>query len=138
MILRLFGGEISSGTLVYSSAKIYYPKNLKTEGECVIGPDTTIYNVDKIIIKDGAIVSQGAHLCTASHDINDPDFHLISSPITLCEKSWFCADAFFGMGVRVGEGGVIGARAAVFKDVNPWTVWGGAVPAKLLKYRQKQ
>lgn len=36
-----------------------------------------------------------------------------------------CADAFVGMGVTVGEGGVVGARAAEFKDVTPWTVWGG-------------
>lgn len=133
-ILKLFGAEISPGTMVYSSAKIYYPKNLITEGNCVIGPETNIYNVDKIIIKDGAIVSQGAHLCTASHDISDPEFHLISSPITLCENSWVCADAFVGMGVTIGEGGVVGARAAVFKNVDPWTVWGG-VPAKYLKKR---
>ena len=134
MILRLFGANISSKTLVYSSAKIYYPKNLKTEGECVIGPNTNIYNVDMIIIKDGAIVSQGAYLCTASHDITQPSFNLISAPIMLCEKSWVCADAFVGMGVTIGEGGVVGARAAVFKDVDPWTVWGGC-PAKMLKQR---
>jgi putative colanic acid biosynthesis acetyltransferase WcaF len=38
------------------------------------------------------------------------------------------------MGVTVGEGAVVGARAAVFKDVEPWTVVGGN-PAKFIKRR---
>lgn len=38
------------------------------------------------------------------------------------------------MGVTMGEGSVVGARACVFKDVEPWTVVGGN-PAKLIKKR---
>ena len=34
-----------------------------------------------------------------------------------------------------GEGAVVGARAAVFKDVAPWTVVGGN-PAKYIKERK--
>jgi putative colanic acid biosynthesis acetyltransferase WcaF len=43
-------------------------------------------------------------------------------------------DAFVGMGVTIGEGAVVGARAAVFKDVEPWMVVGGN-PAKPIKKR---
>ena len=42
--------------------------------------------------------------------------------------------AFIGMGVTVGEGAVVGARASVFKDVTSWTVVGGN-PAKYIKDR---
>ena len=38
------------------------------------------------------------------------------------------------MGVTVGEGAVVGARAAVFKNIEPWTVVGGN-PAKYIKKR---
>lgn len=38
------------------------------------------------------------------------------------------------MGVTVGEGAVVGARVAVFKDVAPWTVVRGN-PAKYIKDR---
>lgn len=38
------------------------------------------------------------------------------------------------MGVTIGEGAVVGARAVVFKDVEPWTVVGGN-PAKKIKDR---
>ena len=133
-ILRRFGAIISNEANIYSSAKIYYPRNLVMEGLSNIGPDTTIYNVDVITIKDRATISQGAHLCTASHDISDWGGKLITAPITVEPYGWVAADAFVGMGVTIGEGSVVGARAAVFKDVEPWTVVGGN-PAKVIKKR---
>ena len=39
------------------------------------------------------------------------------------------------LGGSIGEGAVVGARAAVFKDVAPWTVVGGN-PAKFIKNRK--
>jgi putative colanic acid biosynthesis acetyltransferase WcaF len=39
------------------------------------------------------------------------------------------------MGVTVSQGAVVGARAAVFKDVEPWTVVGGN-PARFIKKRK--
>ena len=56
------------------------------------------------------------------------------APITIGDRAWVAADAFVGMGVTIGEGAVVGARAAVFKDVEPWTVVGGN-PAKFIKKR---
>lgn len=40
-----------------------------------------------------------------------------------------------GMGVTISNGAVVGARSAVFKDVEPWTVVGGN-PAKFIKKRE--
>ena len=79
-------------------------------------------------------ISQGAYLCTASHDIMDKNNPLITAPIHINSFAWIASDAFIGMGVTVGEGAVVGARAAVFKDVEPWTVVGGN-PAKFIKKR---
>ena len=50
------------------------------------------------------------------------------------DQAWVAADAFVGMGVRIGQGAVVGARTAVFKNVEPWTVVGGN-PAKFIKKR---
>ena len=133
-VLRLFGAKLSDSAHVYSSAKIYMPKNLVMEGLSTIGPDTIIYNVDIITIKDGATISQGAHLCTASHDISDWKEKLITAPITIEPYGWVAADAFICMGVTIGEGAIVGARAAVFKDVEPWSVVGGN-PARIIKKR---
>lgn len=99
-----------------------------------IGGQVKLYNKDMIVIDDNVVVSQGAYLCTASHDITSPAHDLITSPIHLCDRSWVAADAFIGMGVTIGKGAVVGARAAVFKDVETWSVVGGN-PAKFIKKR---
>ena len=99
-----------------------------------IGPNTPIYNKDKIIIGEHCVISQNAYLCTASHNINDLNHTLITAPIILRNRVWIASDAFVGMGVTIGEGAVVGARGCVFKDVEPWTVVGGN-PAKFIKKR---
>lgn len=134
LILRMFGARIPLFSLVYPSATIFAPWNLEIGRHVCIGPKTTIYNKDKITIGDFCVISQGTYLCTASHDITDSKNSLITAPIVIGKNVWVASDAFVGMGVTIGEGAVVGARAAVFKDVEPWTVVGGN-PAKFIKQR---
>lgn len=133
-LLRMFGAKIASTAAVYSSAKVYYPANLVMDEYACIASDVDCYNVAPIYIGKFATVSQGAFLCTASHDIASSGHELITAPITINSRAWIAAGAFVGMGVTVGEGAVVGARAAVFKNVEPWTVVGGN-PARFIKKR---
>lgn len=134
MLLRLFGAKIDKTAVVYSTARVYYPANLVMGRYSCLASDVDCYNVAPITIGDNTTISQGAYLCTASHDITDPLNPLITAPIIVEDQAWVAADAFVGMGVTIGQGAVVGARAAVFKDVAPWTVVGGN-PAKFLKNR---
>lgn len=133
-LLCLFGAKIHPTAAVYSSAKVYYPANLVLDAYSCLASDVDCYNVDIIHIGANTTISQGAFLCTASHDITNPLNPLITAPITIEDQAWIAADAFVGMGVTIGQGAVVGARAAVFKDVEPWTVVGGN-PAKFIKKR---
>lgn len=133
-LLRLFGAKIASTAVVYSSAKIYFPANLTMLPYSCLASEVDCYNVAPIILGEHVTVSQGAMLCTASHDITDVDNCLIVAPIIIKNDAWIGARAFVGMGVTVGECAVVGACAAVFKDVDPWTVVGGN-PAKFIKER---
>lgn len=133
-LLRLFGAKIASTAIVYSSAKVYYPANLVMDDYSCLASDVDCYNVAPIHIGADATVSQGAYLCTASHDITDPLNPLITAPIIIEDQAWVAAGAFVGMGLTIGQGAVVGARAAVFKDVEPWTIVGGN-PAKFIKKR---
>lgn len=134
-LLRLFGAKLASTAIVYSSAKIYYPANLIMEEYSCLASGVDCYNVAPIKIGANATVSQSAYLCTASHDISDSLNPLVTAPIVIEDQAWVAADAFVGMGVTVGQGAVIGARACVFKDVESWTVVGGN-PAKFIKKRE--
>lgn len=133
-LLRMFGAKIAPTAIVYSSAKVYYPANLVMEAYSCLASDVDCYNVAPIHIGANSTVSQGAYLCTASHDITDPLNHLITAPIIIEDQTWVGAKAFIGMGVIIGQGAVVGATASVYKNVEPWTVIGGN-PAKFIKKR---
>jgi putative colanic acid biosynthesis acetyltransferase WcaF len=122
LVLRQFGAQIQSGAHVYPSVRIWAPWNLHMEAGSCLAPGVECYNVDRVTLGPGAIVSQRAHLCTASHDFIDPAFPLVTAPIRLEEKSWVCAEAFVGPGVVVSNGAVVGARAVVTKSVAPKSV----------------
>ena len=133
-LLRLFGAKIGKHCKIRSSAIFWAPWNLELGDYVSIGQKAQIYSVDKILLHTKVCISQGAYLCTASHDITNKDNPLITAPIHINSFGWVAADAFVGMGVNIGEGAVVGARAAVFKDVEPWTVAVGN-PAKFIKKR---
>lgn len=132
-LLKAFGASIDKDAYIYHSSTIFAPWNLKV-GRACIGPNTNIYCKDNITIGDEVTISQGTYLCTASHDFTDPLMALTTAPIIIETRVWIAADAFVGMGVTIGEGAVVGARAAVFKNIEPWTVVGGN-PAKFIKKR---
>lgn len=134
IVLSIFGAKIGKGSKISASAKIWAPWHLQIGDYTAIGARADCYNVACIKLGSKVVISQGAYLCTASHDITDPHNPLITAPIYVDSFAWVAADAFIGMGVTVGEGAVVGARAAVFKDVEPWTVVGGN-PAKFIKRR---
>ena len=133
-LLRLFGAKIAKTAHVYSTAKIYYPPFLTMGDYSCLAGDVECYNVAPISIGANTTVSQGAYLCTASHDVTDPLNPLITAPIVIEDQAWIGARAYIGMGVTIGQGAVVGATASVYKDVEPWTIVGGN-PARFIKRR---
>jgi len=133
-ILRCFGAKISSKAVVYSSAKIFMPWNLEMHDFSCLAPGVDCYNAAPIVLESYATVSQRVYLCTASHNISSTAHEQIANPIRIEKYAWVAAEAFVGPGVTIGEGAVVGARAAVFRNVEPWNVVGGN-PAKFIKRR---
>ena len=133
-LLCLFGAKVPYHAMIYPSCKIYAPWNLEVGKYTTIGPQTELYNKDYIRIGSNVVISQGSFLCTASHDISNLLLPLRTDPIVVNDRAWVAADSFIGQGVVIGEGAVVGARSAVFKSVDPWTVAGGN-PAQFIKKR---
>jgi putative colanic acid biosynthesis acetyltransferase WcaF len=133
-ILRLFGAKIGKGTIIYSSSIILAPWNFEIGEESCIGPNVK-FHIGKTIIGSKVTVSQGTYLCSGSHEINSINTPFITKPILINDYAWVAAETFIMMGVEIGEGAIIGARAVVFRDVEPWTVVGGN-PASFIKKRQ--
>ena len=135
-LLRAFGAQLGQDVHVHADVRIWAPWQLKIGNRVGIGNGVNLYNMVPMEIGDECVISQGAHLCGGSHDIDSPNFQLVARPITLAPNVWICADAFVGLGVRIARGCVVGARAVVVKNIDePWTVWAGN-PAQLKKYRR--
>lgn len=125
-LLRLFGARIGRGVHVYPAARVWAPWQLEIGDEAGVADGVTLYNMAPMRIGRRCVVSQGAHLCGGSHDIDSANFQLIAAPIVIEPYVWVCAEAFIGPGVTVAEGCVIGARAVLMKSaVEPWMVWVG-------------
>src|SRR5690606_9190408 len=129
------GAKIGKNANIYASAKIWAPWNLEIGKFSGLGPGVDCYNQGKIIIGDHCNISQKTYLCASTHDFTASNFPLVLRPIEIKDQVWIAADAFIGPGVSIGEGAVVGARTAVFRDVEKWSVVGGN-PAKFIKKRE--
>ena len=134
MVLRLFGAKIGE-SLIYRTATIYDPANLRIGDMSCIGPRVNLYCKDRIEIGDNTVMSQDSYLCTASHDVSSPIMALTTKPIRIGNGCWVAAYAKILPGVTIGDGGVVGCASVVTKDVSPWIVVGGN-PARKLKDRK--
>ncbi|MGC4097921.1 MAG: hypothetical protein QM706_12460 [Nitrospira sp.] len=131
-LLRSFGAKIAKDAYPHPSVKIWAPWNLEMGSLSSLGPYVDCYCVDKVIIGSHVTISQYGFLCTATHEYRDPRRPLVTSPIVISDRAWVAACVFIGPGVTVGTSAVVGARASVFRDVDPWTVVGGN-PARVIR-----
>lgn len=135
MLLRFFGSRIGRGALIMPGVRIWMPWNFEAGDYCALGRGAEIYNFGKVKLGNQVLVSQGAYLCTASHDHRDATMPLVYEGITLGSGSWVAADAFIGPGSVIGDGAVVGARAVVRGEVAPWAIVIGN-PAVQVGYRK--
>ena len=134
-LLRLFGARIGRSVRVYQSARVWAPWNLEmADGSC-LGDDVDCYNVARVRLGPGAVVSQYCFLCTAGHDSRRAALPLVSAPIDVGARAWLTADVFVGPGVSIGEGAVVTVRSVATRDVPPWTIATGH-PAVAVRARE--
>jgi len=134
-LLRLFGASIHPTAIIRGSARIWWPANLTMGAHASMGPGVICYNVAPVIIGDFAIVSQRAHLCTGTHDVDDDAFPLVAGPIRIGTGAWIAAEAFVGPNVEVGAHAVLGARAVAARSLEPHMIYVGN-PARAVRRRR--
>jgi putative colanic acid biosynthesis acetyltransferase WcaF len=133
-VLRMFGAQLGADCHVYPAVRIWAPWNLVCE-DCVgIADGAVVYNPAPIRLGSHCVISQDAYLCGATHDFEDPNFPMLSLPITIGRQAWICARAVVGPGVKVGDGAVLGLASVAMRDLEAWTVHAGA-PARPLRRR---
>ena len=117
-LLKSFGADIPfpREVVVFPTARITMPWNLRLESRAMVGPNVTLYNLGFVTLLRGANISQNTYVCSGTHDISKWDMPLITKSITIGENVWIAANVFIGPGVTIGELSVIGAGSIVMKD----------------------
>lgn len=108
-ILRLFGAKIGKGVVIKPQVRIKYPWRLSIGDHSWIGQEVWIDNLDDVSIGQHTVVSQGAYLCTGSHNHRSPKFELRTGPIRIGDGAWVCAKAILLAGAVVEDNQVVSA-----------------------------
>jgi putative colanic acid biosynthesis acetyltransferase WcaF len=133
-LLRLFGARIGAKVVLKPGIRVKFPWRLSIGDHSWIGEEAWIDNLAPVAIGADCCVSQGAYLCTGSHDWTAPGFTLITRGITLEPGAWVAAKAVVGPGVTIGRGAVLGLGSVATRDLDAWTIYAG-VPATAIKQR---
>jgi putative colanic acid biosynthesis acetyltransferase WcaF len=134
-LLRLFGARVGKSVVIKPGARVKFPWRLAMGSNTWIGEDVWIDNLEHVEIGANCCVSQGAYLCTGSHDVTLPTFDLIAKPIVIRDGAWIAARAIVGPGVIVGEGAVLALGSVAMSNLDPWRIYAG-VPAKMSRERR--
>jgi len=136
LLLRCFGATMGPNCHFYPGSKIWAPWNLTCADQVTAGDGVEIYNPAPITLGSHAILSQGAYVCGATHDYDDPGFPLIAFAIDIGAYAWVCARASVAPGVNMGEGAVLGLGSVATRNLDAWSVYAGT-PAVKVKERQR-
>lgn len=133
-LLRAFGARIGQGVDIKPLVRVKFPWKLTVGDFSWIGESAWIDNLADVKIGSHCCISQGAYICTGSHDWAKPGFDLITAPIEIRDGTWICARSIVGPGVTTGEGSVLALGSVATHDLMPWSIYSG-VPAIRIKAR---
>ena len=124
-LLTLFGAKIGAGVVLKPSLNIKYPWNLNIGDHAWIGERVWLDSLALITIGANVCISQGAYLCTGSHDSSDIRFRPLIEPIVVEEGAWIGAQAIILPGVTVKTHSVVAAGSVIIRHTEPYLIYTG-------------
>ena len=125
VILRLFGAQIGERVFIRHRVRVLWPWKLSIGDDSWIGEDAWLLNLEQITIGNDVCISQGAVLCTGSHDMRSPSFEYDNGPITIADGAWVAAFAMVLRRVVVERDAVVAAGAIALRPVGANAVVAG-------------
>lgn len=108
LLMRAFGAQIGQSVVIKPGVSVKFPWRLRVGDHVWIGERVWIDNLAEVTIGSHSCLSQGAYLCTGSHDWTDPHFGLVTRPIAIGRGCWVGALACLAPGTVLEDGAVLG------------------------------
>jgi len=125
VILQLFGAKIGDGVVLKPRIRIKFPWKLTIGGDSWIGEGVWIDNLARVDIADNVCISQGAYLCTGSHNWKNEDFSLIVKPIFIKSSAWICSNSMIAPGVIIGKNSVLTSFSFATSNLDSDSIYQG-------------
>lgn len=107
IILKAFGANIGTGVVLKPRIRVKFPWRLHVGANSWIGESVWIDNLDTVRVGQSTCISQGAYLCTGSHDWSHTRFSLITKPIEIGDGCWIGAFCKISPGCVLEDGAVL-------------------------------
>lgn len=133
-VLVLFGAKIGKSPRIKPGVKIKYPWKLKMGDYVWLGENCWIDNMEEVEIGSNSCISQGAYICTGSHNYKSANFGLILKPVKLDSGVWIGAHSVVCPGIHAAEQSVLTAGSVLTVDMEANQVYQGN-PAVLKRNR---
>jgi putative colanic acid biosynthesis acetyltransferase WcaF len=133
--LKVFGAKIGKGVVVKPGVNIKYPWKLKVGNHSWVGENVWIDNLEKVVIGNNCVLSQGAMLLSGNHNYKKTSFDLITEPIILEDGVWIGAKTVVTGGVICKSHSVLTVNSVASQDLAEYTIYRGT-PAEKVKSRK--
>lgn len=132
---RLVGIKIGKGSAIHTGARFFSPHNIVIGDDSIVGSDVFLDGRASLKIGSHVDIASEVMIYNSEHDINDPEFRAIESPVEIGDYVFVGPRAIILPGIKIGNGAIIAAGAVVTKDVGFGKVVGG-IPAKEISERK--
>lgn len=128
LVLTLFGAKIHSTAQIYSSTRIWLPRNLQMDEYSTLADHVDVFNVSKVHLKAYSSISQYSSIFTGSRALKNESFEIISDPIIIEENAWVASHSLILSGAKICRESVVGAGSVVRTVIPPYSIVIGNPP----------
>lgn len=124
-VVRMFGASVGRGVYLQPGVRIKFPWRLTIGDHSWIGQDVWLDNLAPVSIGSHCCVSQGAYVCTGSHDWKSETFDLVVKPVVIGDGAWIGAGASVAPGVTIGQAAVLTLGSVATWDLDAGWIYQG-------------
>ena len=128
---ELFEGRLPDSTCILTPFRIDRACTVTLGENILINWNFSAVTMGSITLEDDVKISCNVQMLTVTHDPKDSEI-MICHPIVVRKGAWIYASSTITAGVTIGEGAIVAAGSVVDKDVQPYTMVGGA-PARYIR-----